>query len=148
VLFPLNANGGAPVRKWKYVVLGVANVGNGPVWVASQLATLEIVPPYVAFTMERAAGDQGKTAEIFCKVQQNTPFAGSAKVQLLGLPPKVTAPDAMIANDTKEFSFKLSIDKASPAGTHKNLFCQAVIMQNGEPIVHNLGSGELRIDVP
>ena len=30
VLFPINANGGAPVRKWKYVVLGVANVGNGP----------------------------------------------------------------------------------------------------------------------
>jgi hypothetical protein len=148
VLFPLNANGGAPARKWKYVVLGVANVGNGPIWVASQLATLEIAPPYVAFTMERAAAEQGKTTEMFCKVQQNTPFAGPAKVQLLGLPPKVGAPEASITKDTKEFAFKLTIDKASPPGQHKNLFCQVVIMQNGEPVVHNVGNSELRIDVP
>ena len=37
---------------------------NGPVWVSSQLATLEIAPPFVAFAMERAArragqGDRG-----------------------------------------------------------------------------------------
>jgi hypothetical protein len=148
VLFPLNANTGAPVRKWKYVVLGVANVGNGPIWVASQLATLEIAPPFVAFTMERAAAEQGKTTDMFCKVQHNTPFSGPAKVQLVGLPPKVTATEATITKDTKEFAFKLTIDKASPAGQHKNLFCQLVIMQNGEPIVHNVGGSELRIDVP
>jgi hypothetical protein len=148
VLFPINANGGAPVRKWKYVVLGVANVGNGPIWVSSQLATLEITPPYVAFAMERAAAEQGKTTEMFCKVQHTTPFDGQAKVQLVGLPPKVTAPELTITKDTKEIAFKLSIDKASPAGTHKNLFCQLVIMQNGEPVLHNVGSSELRIDVP
>ena len=147
-LFPLNANVGAPVRKWKYVVLGVANVGNGPVWVSSQLATLEIAAPYLAFMMERAAGEQGKPAEMFCKVQHNTQFPGQAKVQLLGLPPKVTAPEATITKDTKEFAFKLTIDKTTPAGQHKNLFCQVVIMQNGEPVVHNVGGSELRIDVP
>ena len=27
-------------------------------------------------------------------------------------------------------------------------FCQVVITQNGEPIVHNIGTGALRIDVP
>jgi hypothetical protein len=147
-LFPLNANGGAPVRKWKYVVLGVANVGSGPIWVSSQLATLEIAPPYVAFTMERAASEQGKPTELFCKVQQSTSFQGPAKVNLIGLPPKVVAPEVQITKDTKEFAFKLTVDKASPTGTHRNLFCQLVIMQNGEPIVHNLGSSELRIDVP
>jgi hypothetical protein len=147
-LFPINANGGAPVRKWKYVVLGVANVGNGPIWVSSQLATLEIAPPYLNFTMERAAAEQGASTELFCKVQQNTPFSGSAKVQLIGLPPKVTAPEIQINKDTKECSFKLAIDKASPPGTHKNLFCQVTIMQNGEPVLHNVGNSELRIDVP
>ena len=35
-------------------------VGNGPVWVSSQLATLEIAPPFVTFAMERAAVEQGK----------------------------------------------------------------------------------------
>jgi hypothetical protein len=147
-LFALNANGGAPVRKWKYVVLGVANVGNGPVWVSSQLANLEIAPPYLGLTIERAAAEQGKATEMFCKVQPTTPFAGPAKVNLIGLPPRVTAPEVQITKDTKEFSFKLTIDKASPAGVHRNLFCQLVLMQNGEPVVHNLGSSELRIDVP
>jgi hypothetical protein len=147
-LFTINANGGAPVRKWKYVVLGNANVGNGPVWVSSQLATVEIAAPYLAFTMERAAAEQGSATELFCKVQQTTPFPGSAKVQLIGLPPKVAAPEIQITKDTKECSFKLTIDKASPPGQHKNLFCQVTIMQNGEPVLHNVGSGELRIDVP
>jgi hypothetical protein len=28
------------------------------------------------------------------------------------------------------------------------MFCQIVITKNGEPILHNLGSSELRVDVP
>jgi hypothetical protein len=144
----MNANGGAPVRKWKIAVLGTATVGSGPVWVSSQLATLEIAAPFVGFAMERAAGEQGKTVEMFCKIQQNKPFAGSAKVRLLGLPAKVTAPDLDINKDTKELAFKVALDKMSPPGQHNNIFCQVVIMQNGEPILHNVGGTQLRIDVP
>lgn len=147
-LYPLNANGGAQVRKWKVVVLATATVGNGPVWVSSQLATLEIAPPFVGFAMEKNAVEQGKDTEMFCKIQQNTPFDGPAKVRLVGLPNAVTAPELEITKDTKECAFKVTTAKESPAGTHKNLFCQLVIMQNGEPIVHNVGGTELRIDVP
>jgi hypothetical protein len=148
VLFPINANGGAPARRWRYCVLGTANVGNGPIWVSSQLATLEIAAPFLAFNLERAASEQGKGTEMFCKVQHTAPFPGKATVHLVGLPPKVTAPDVEITKDTKECSFKLAIDKTSPAGQHKNLFCQVVITEHGEPILHNVGSSELRIDVP
>jgi hypothetical protein len=147
-VLPMNANGGAPVRKWKIAVLGTAPVGNGPVWVSSQLATLEIAAPFVSFALERAAAEQGKETELFCKVQPNTPFEGAGKVRLVGLPPKVTVNEMEITKDTKEFAFKLGIDKTAPAGQHRNLFCQLVVMQNGEPVVHNLGSSELRIDVP
>src|SRR5438874_791115 len=147
-LYPVNANGGAQARKWKIAVLGVATVGNGPVWVSSQLATLEIAAPFVAFAMERAAGEQGKTTDLFCKIQHNTPFGGTAKVKLVGLPPKVTAPDLDITKGTKELSFKLTLDKASPPGQHNNLFCQVMIVHNGEPVLHNVGGTQLRIDVP
>ncbi len=147
-VLPMNAAPGAQVRKWKTAVLGVATVGNGPVWVSSQLATIEIAPPFVGFTMERAAVEQGKNTEIFCKVQHNTPFAGSAKVQLVGLPPKVTTTDMQITKDTKEFAFKLAVDKTAPPGQHRNIFCQVTVVQNGEPILHNVGGTELRIDVP
>jgi hypothetical protein len=147
-VFPLNANAGAPVRKWKYVVWGVATVGNGPVWVSSQLTTVEIAPPMMAFQLDRGAAEQGKPTTMYGKIQVATPWEGPAKVTLIGLPPKVTAPVIEITKDTKELTFPLTIDPAAPAGVHKNLFCQVVVMQNGEPIVQNVGSTELRIDKP
>ena len=73
---------------------------------------------------------------------------GPCNEGVIGLPPKVTTSDVNIAKDTKEFAFKLNTDKTSPAGIHKNLFCQVFITHNGEPELHNLGYSELRIDVP
>jgi hypothetical protein len=148
VLYPVNAAPNAQVRKWKIAVNGVATVGNGPVWVSSPLATLEIAPPFVTFALERAACEQGKATDIFCKVQQSTPFDGRARVRLIGLPARVTANELDITKETKEFSFKVNVDRASPPGQHGNLFCQLVILHNGEPVIHNLGGTVLRIDVP
>jgi hypothetical protein len=148
VLMPMNAAGNAQVRRWKTAVLGVSDAGSGPMWVSSQLATIEVAPPLVAFNMERAAVEQGKETDLFCKIQHLTPFEGKAKVRLLGLPFKVTTPEMEITKETKEVAFKLTTDTTSPAGIHRNLFCQVVITKNGEPIVANTGASELRIDVP
>jgi len=148
ITLPMNAAPNAAIRKWKTAVLGMATVKGGPLWVSSQLATIEVAAPFFTFTMDRPASEQGKPTELFCKVAQTTPFEGAAKVKLIGLPLKVTAPDIDITKDTKEFVFKLDVDKTSPAGQHRNLFCQAVVMVNGEPVVHNVGTSELRIDVP
>lgn len=147
-LIPFNAAAGAPVRKWKIAVNATATVGNGPVWVASPLATLEVAPPFATFTMERAAAEQGKSADLFCKVQQSTPFQGKAKVKLLGLPNQVAAPDMEISRDTKEFALKVTVGPGAPPGLHKNIFCQMTVMQNGEPVLHNLGGTEFRVDAP
>ena len=147
-VMPMNAAGNAQVRKWKTAVVAVANVGNGPVYVSSQLATLEVAAPFFTFAMERAASEQGKDTEIFCKIQQLTPFEGPAKVNVLGLPPKVTTTEMPMTKDTKELTFKVTVDKTTPPGQHRNLFCQAVVMLNGEPVVYNIGSAELRVDVP
>ncbi|MFO0841383.1 MAG: PPC domain-containing protein [Gemmataceae bacterium] len=147
-VLPMNAAGNAQVRKWKTAVLAVADVGKGPMWTSSQLATIEVAPPFVAVTMERSAVEQGKQTELYCKLQQVAPFDGKAKVTLLGLPPKVTAPEVEITKDTKEIAFKITTDKTSPAGTHKNLFCQLVLTKNGEPVVGYSGYSELRLDVP
>jgi hypothetical protein len=147
-VLPLNANGGAPARKWKYVVWGVATVGNGPVWVSSQLATVEIAPPMMAFTFDRGATELGKPTTLYGKVQVATPWEGKATVKLVGLPAKVTAADVEITKDTKELAIPVTVDAAAPAGQHRNLYCQVVVTQNGEPIVQNVGSTELRINKP
>jgi len=148
VLFPMNANGGAPVRAWKYAVLAVAPVKDGPVWVSSQLATIQIAAPYLNLNIERGAVEQGKETQMFVKPAVAKAFAGEAVIRLVGLPPKVTTQELKLTKDTKEIAFPLKVDPTAPAGTHKNIFCQVVITENGEPVVHNLGGSELRIDVP
>src|SRR5262249_35584387 len=52
-LLPMNAAPNAAPRKWRTAVLAYADAGKGPVWVSSQLFTLEIAAPYVTFAMER-----------------------------------------------------------------------------------------------
>ncbi len=146
--YPLNANGNAALGKWPMYVIGQANI-NGAAWAASQLATLEIADPYVQFAMDRTATEQGKPTEIVCKISTTTPFEGNAKVTLLGLPNKVTAPEMEFNKDTQELVFKITTDPTSPEGKHKNVFAQVVIPQNNELVVHaNVGTTELQIDKP
>lgn len=147
-LYPLNANGNAALGKWPIYVIGEANV-NGDAWVASQLAHLEISQPYVDFAMDRSATEQGKPTEIFCKITTITPFEGQAKAKLLGLPNKVSAPELEFDKDTEELVFKVTTDKSSPAGRHKNVFARVIVPENNESIVHaRTGKTELRIDKP
>lgn len=147
-LFTLNANGGAPARKWKYVVMGNAATPTGPVWVSSQLATIEISPAYMGVVIERGAVEQGKDTQMFVKFTNSKPFAGNAKVNLIGLPTKVTTTTLEFNKDTKEIAFPIKVEPTAPAGIHRNIFCQIIVMENGEPVLHNLGGSELRIDVP
>ena len=146
--YPLNANSGAQIKKWKVYALGSSNV-NGTAWVSSQLANLEIAGPYVQFTIDRAAVEQGKNTEVVCKVNHLRKFSGKATVRLLGLPNKVSAPTMELTPDKKELVFAVKTDKSSPAGRHRNVFCQVIVPENGEQVVHRrVGGTELRIDKP
>jgi hypothetical protein len=143
----INAAGNAPPRKWRLAFMAFANGGGGNLWVGSQLVTLEVAPPFVTFAQQRTAVEQGQSTQVICKLTTNTPFTGKARATLVGLPPKVTAAPIEFESGTPEIAFNVSTDKTSPAGKH-NTFCQVTIVKDGETIFHNLGGGELRIDVP
>jgi hypothetical protein len=147
-VIPMNADGGAELRTWKIVVNGASGVASGPIMVSSQLANLTIANPYVGLSFVAASVDQGKEVDMAVKVAKAVDFPGEAQVTLIGLPNKVTTDVKKITKDTTDLSFHIKTDKVSPAGNHASLFCQVVITQNGEPIVHNIGTGALRIDVP
>ncbi len=66
----------------------------------------------------------------------------------MGLPNEVTSEVREITKDTTELIFPVKTTANSPAGKHKTVFCRATITANDEPIVHTLGTGELRIDEP
>ena len=147
VLLFTNAAPNAGIRAWKTAVIAVSDAGAGPVWTSSQLFTLSVQAPMVTFAQERSAVEQGQSTTIFGKIAVPTPFAGEATVTVIGLPNKVTAPVLKITKDSKDLNFPLATDKTSPVGKH-GVYCQCIVTHNGETLVHNIGGGELRIDVP
>jgi hypothetical protein len=116
--------------------------------VSSPFATLRVAEKYLTVAYQQTAVEQGQETEMVVKVTKNKDWEGPAKVELLGLPNKVTSTPLEALKDTAELVFKVKTEKESPAGTHKSVICQVVVMENGEPIVHNLGGGQLRVDVP
>ena len=147
-VIPMNADGGAALQTWKIVVNGTAGTPGGPVMVSSQLAKLTVAAQFLTLSYQPASVEQGQETDLVVAVKKAVDFPGEATVKLIGLPNKVTTDDKKITKDTKEVVFRLKTDKVSPAGNHQNLFCQVTVVQEGEPIVHNLGSGQVRIDVP
>lgn len=146
--YPLSANGNAALGKWPVYAIGSAS-NSGSSWSASQMATLEIAEPYVGIALQRSSVELGKETEIVATVNLLKDLAAPAKVVLVGLPHKVTAEPMEITKDTKELVFKIKTEADSPAGNHKNIFCQVVVTENAEPITHaRLGSTELRVDKP
>ena len=147
-IIPLTANGNAKIRDWSIVVEGRADGGQGELTVASQLAKLAVAESYFKLTLPAIAVEQGATGGLAVAVESTTPFEGEASIVLVGLPNEVTSEPKTITKDSKEVVFALATTANSPPGNHKTLRCQAVVNQNGEPITHILGPGELRIQKP
>ena len=53
-----------------------------------------------------------------------------------------------LTKDAEELVFTLATTDKSPPGNHKTLRCRAIVTENGEPITHMFGPGELRIFRP
>jgi hypothetical protein len=145
---PLTANGGAEIGNHKIVAIARASVGNGAIEVSSQLATLSIAAPFVGFAYQKASVEQGQPVDVVVGVTKNADFAGEATVELLGLPAGVTAEPLKLTKDQAQLTFKVKTTKDSPAGKHKSVLARATVIEQGEPVVHMLYGGELRIDVP
>lgn len=151
VAYPINANGNAATKTWNIAVIGSAPGANGTVWVSTQLCPLTVAQPYVAMKIEMTTVEQGKEADVVCKLEQLRPFEGKAKVGLYGLPPNVVAEPAEkeITKDDKEVIFRVKVGANSPAGQHKGLFAQVLVPGDGDVMAHSVGSGGVfRIDTP
>jgi hypothetical protein len=147
--YPINANGNAAVGDWQTTVNAYAAVDGGQVWIGSPLAKLSIAPFYLGGQIQMAAAEQGKPVDVLVKLQPNAPFDGKAKLELFGLPNKVTTAPLEIAKDVTEVVFHLNVDPTSPEGQHQSLYCQLAVVKDGETMAHTFaGGGTLRIDKP
>jgi hypothetical protein len=151
VSYPINANGNAALKNWKIAVIGSAPGANGLAWASTALCPLTVAPPYIAMKIEMTAVEQGKEADVVCKLDHLKPFEGKAKVGLYGLPPNVAAEPAEkeIGKDDKEVVFHVKVAANSPAGQHKSIFAVVNIPGEGDTMAHSVGGGgTMRIDPP
>ncbi len=167
-VIPISAAGGAELKTWRIVVNGTyiepppaapagtaraqqqQRRGNrgGRLVVSSEFARLTVAPQFLTLKFQAASVEQGKEVDLIVNVHKSTDFPGAAKLTLIGLPNRATTEPVTITNSDTKVVFHLKTDAKTPPGESKNLFCQAVITKDGEPIVHNLGTGRLRVDTP
>ena len=147
VTIPVTANYQARTGDWDIVVTGAANVG-GRMEVSTELVKLKVAEPYFSIAMAKATVERGKSIEYTIKLEPKTPFDGVAKLEMVGLPPGVTASPMEVKADATSATFQLAVSDKAPLGRHRSLACRATLSVNGEPVVHTRGGGELVIDPP
>jgi hypothetical protein len=148
VFYQLNANGGAETKVWKIAVLGHAKDDDGPLYVSSQLADLEVASPFLAGKIETLWLNPGNSGKLTVNLQQTKPFEGKATIRLCGLPENVTAPEKEITHEDQEVVFDVTADEKCRPGPYKNLFCSVEVNQNGQVIPHNIAHGGILRVVP
>jgi hypothetical protein len=147
-IYQLNARADAEPRRWKIAVLGSAPVNGAPVFVSSDLVTLETAEPFVIGTVAPVMVSPGQEARLVCKLDQRKPFEGKARVHLRGLPDKITASDAEITSADKEVVIPIRVDPTATHASYRNFLCAADVIHNGKVILHNLAAGAVIRVVP
>ena len=147
-VIPVTANSSASVGTWKIVVTGSAPHAGGRVEVATQMADLEIAEMFFNLAIGKTAVEQGQQTQLLVQIEKTRDFEGEAEIQLLGLPAGATTQKLMITKDTTEVTFPITTTKDARVGRHKSILCRAIPLVNGEPVMHTVGTGEVRIDKP
>jgi hypothetical protein len=147
-IYVLNAKSDAEMRSWPVAVLGSAKVNGGELFVSSQLATIEIGPPFVGAKIETVSCSPGRSTNILVKLEQLNPFPGHATIKLMGLSDKVSVSEQQISKEDKEVSFPVEVDPTCPTGSQRNLFCVVTVKKDGEVLSHNAGQGGVLRVVP
>jgi hypothetical protein len=148
IFYQLNAGGGAETRTWKIAILGHAKVDGGELYVSTQLAPIEVAPPFLSGKIETTWLNPGKSAELTVNLKQLKPFEGKATIRLLGLPENVSVSDRDITCADQEVVFKIQANEKCATGSHKNLFCAVDVQQNGQVIPHTIAQGGILRIVP
>jgi len=144
-LIPITANGGARLGEWKIVLLGRTSMG-GAVETSTQLVTLNIVEAFFDIKIPTITTVQGSSAELVVNLEHRTPFEGEAELQLVRLPPGVSAEKVKIAAGAESAVFALTIAPDARVGRHRGVGCSVLLSVEGEPVRYSQGYVDLSVD--
>lgn len=147
-LIPMNAASNAPPQTTMIAARGSSRSEEGFEATCTPFVPLTVEEQYVTFEFAQAAVEQGKEALLAVKVNKRKDFDGEAEVTLLGLPANTTADPLKLNKDMTELTFTVKAAESAPVSDNRNLFCQVLVPEAGTTVLHNLGTGRLRIDPP
>ncbi len=127
---------------------GDAFSGYGRVRVSTAFGKLEVSEPYLTIDLRRSSVERGKTGEIVGAIKENKALPASAKVTLMRLPKGVTLvgnPPEIKSGD-KEVVFEVQASADALLGMYKEIACEVIVVDKGQPIHQQTGSGVLRVD--
>jgi hypothetical protein len=152
-VFHIQANAKASPGVYKIAMNATTTGGDffsgiGRVRVSSAFVDLKISEPSLAIELKRSSVERGQIGEITGVVKPGKSFNGSATVSLKRLPkgvqmldpaPKITQKDTQVV-------FRIKADPDALAGLYKDIICEVTVVENGQTIHQQTGSGILRVD--
>lgn len=122
--------------------------GAGCRLVTTPVIQLDVSEPYLTLNFQRAAIERGKSGELTASLTHHRPFTGKASAKLLRLPHGVRQlePLPQITVGDKTCAFRVEVTHDALVGQYKELAAEITILENGQPMRQQSGSGTLRVD--
>lgn len=137
-----------PITVTATTVKGDVLNGTGCRLVTTPVIQLDVSEPYLAVSFQRAAIERGKTGELIASLTHNRAFTGKATATLLRLPHgvRLLEPQPSITASDKTCTFRLEVTNDALVGQYKEIAAEVTILENGQPVRQQSGSGTLRVD--
>lgn len=145
VNIPVTANGQARTGAWPMVVVADTGV-SGRVFASSPFVTLNVAEAYFDLSVPTITTRQGEPTEMTVALSHRTPFEGAATLELVGLPPGVTAAPVEIAAGADSAKFSIVVPADARVGRHHGVGVRVRLTVGGEQVEYRQGYVELRID--
>ena len=144
----ITANGGAAIASSPIVITGSANVGGARHEVCSQLVHLRVEDSYFGVKFAKSNVEQGGETTLIVNLERKREIKDPVTAELVGLPAGTSSHEVQVGAEQKELAFKIKAEEKARPGRHNTVICRLVVTENGEPVTHLLGRGQLRVDKP
>lgn len=152
--YRLTAGKEARVGDFPFTITGRENEGGdvrtaaGFHYVSSRPVSVTVGEPHVVVILARSAIERGSDGTITAEINHQKPFSGEAELRLGRLPYGVEqiAPFPRITGRDTTATFHLRVTNDCLVGSYRDIFCEALVPDNGQMIREESGSGVLRVD--
>jgi hypothetical protein len=120
----------------------------GRVRLTSAFLDLAVSEPYVEVVIGRSAVERGAKGRIICDLKHLKPLPSPAAATLKRLPHgvRLLEPLPTVKPGDKQVVFAIEATEDALVGQYKDIFCELTVLENGQAIRQQTGSGVLRVD--